>query len=223
MALVLSNKSWQKNTTPLGIEIVRIAERWANLKCVEIKANAGPCIDDVQQMFSGRVIAEAYCAKFVWIVIQEACEKMYIKNRLPKTASAKGMLDGSIKNNMVVQGKNGIAPGTVFARKSGASGGSGWHVGIVHSWDNDKFYTVEGNNDDKISYFHYEWEDIPKKDFWFIQTHRMSENFQYVQKTVTETVAAATKAVQNNPLPLIVGGAVIIGGIYYLSKRKKAS
>lgn len=220
-ATIAIDTSYKQNTTPLGRRIVEIADRWAQLKCVEEKNNRGQCIDKVHQLYNGRILNEAYCAKFAYVVVQEACEALNIANKLPKTASALGMLQGAQKLGMAVQGLSGIAPGAVFARRTKATGGSGWHVGLVRSWNDDKFFTVEGNNSDRIGYFNYDWEEIKSRDFWFIHTHRMSENFQYIQKTVTETAQKAKETVEQNPALTLALLAALGTGVYFIAKKKR--
>lgn len=212
MAAVIIDIKQRQNTTPLGDAIVQIADRWAAQNCKETTANRGVCIDKVHELYNNRVIAEAYCAKYAFVVVQEGCEQLNIKNILPKSASAKGILDASMKiPGFVIKGKQGIALGAVFVRRSKGTG-SGWHVGLVRHWNNDKFFTNEGNNGDRIGWFSYEWEEIIERDFYFIQTHKMSEGFQYAQKTVTETAKKIETTISDNKLPalLLLGAAGLV-------------
>lgn len=220
LANIALDVSYKQNTTPLGQKIVQVADRWSQLKCVEERNNRGACIDKVHELYNGRVINEAYCAKYAYVVVQEACEALNISNKLSKTASALGMLQGAQKLGMAIKGVKGIAPGAVFARRTKATGGSGWHIGIVRSWNDDKFFTSEGNNSDRIGYFFYDWEEIVSREFWFIQTHKMSENFQYVQKTAIETAEKVKETVTSNPLTTLALLAAIGGGAYYLAKKR---
>lgn len=135
--------------TPLAKQIIAEAVKWYERDCVETTKNRGLCIDQIHEQF-GEEWAEmrrrdAYCAKFVTIVLDDAFKKFNAKNPL-NTARAATMLDLAVKNLIPITDTPN--EGSVFYKKSSAPGSSG-HVGIVVRNDgNGKFVTIEGNAPD---------------------------------------------------------------------------
>jgi len=155
-----------------------------NNPCVEKPSNRGGCIDELKCYFynSGKssscskIGSEAYCAITAWSLVHKAFRNVGIDTAILskiKTARAVDLMNFS-RNNGVVVDKN-VKIGDIFYRKSGDPSASG-HVGIVVGFDNNYFYTVEGNNSFKLNGTKYQgvWEwkypfsDIPKRGFEFI-------------------------------------------------------
>ncbi len=157
--------------TALGTHIIREAERWLERQCAETSANRGPCVDEIHLRFGGTVKAEAWCAKFVWVVVDEACVQTGTKNRLPFTAGARALLTGS-DGKLRVDGNP--EPGAAFYRRSTAPGASG-HVGIVVAVESDGIYTIEGNTSDRVAMIRYDNQYMadPAHEMRFIHTELM--------------------------------------------------
>lgn len=153
--------------------IVSDAWKWKSRNCREVSKNWGNCITEIQQRFDSRTAArrEAYCAKFAWVIIDDACKSVGIKNKLPKTAGAKDMRD---KSKRVLRVNDVPAIGAVFYRFSSAPGATG-HIGVMIDSTESHMITVEGNNEDRIDIFKYKWDDVrnAKNGFSFIHTEEM--------------------------------------------------
>lgn len=135
--------------TPLAKEIVEEAYRWYERDCFETTRNRGACIDNIHEEFGEEWAAsrrrDAYCAKFVTIVLDEAFKKFNAKNPIV-TARAATMLDLAVRNLIPITDEPNV--GSIFYKKSSAPGASG-HVGIVvKNIDGVKFATIEGNAPD---------------------------------------------------------------------------
>jgi len=151
--------------------ILEVAAEWYKKNCVEQSTNRGICVDKIHELFDPQWItnrrAEAWCAKFCWVVYEEAARRSGTKNPLPRTAGARNMLDLSRKAGIPVDNKP--AKGDVFYRKSTSPGASG-HVGIVTDITPKGITTVEGNLDNRVAYYTYTWAQMmdPKWNFNFI-------------------------------------------------------
>lgn len=151
--------------------IEEVAAEWYKRNCVEERANRGVCVDKIHELFDPKWITakrpEAWCAKFVWVVYEEAARRSGTKNPLPRTAGARLMRDMSKDLGLRVDNKP--QDGDVFYRASESPGSSG-HVGIVTDVKADGITTVEGNLSNRVAYYHYDWDKImsPKWNFSFI-------------------------------------------------------
>lgn len=158
--------------TRLAHEIILIATQWYRRDCRESTENRGVCVDEIHERFSPSWIAqkraEAWCAKYAWVVVDEACQRLGIHNVLPKTASAVGMRD---RSSGVIRVDTTPAVGSVFYRRSSSPGSSG-HVGIVTAVTADKIFTNEGNLDDRVALHYYPERQVrdPAWRFSFIHT-----------------------------------------------------
>lgn len=151
--------------------IVRRAAAWYERGCIESRANRGVCVDEIHTLFDPKWVqskrAEAWCAKFVWVVFEEAARQSGEANPLPRTAGARDMLVRAKKTSLRVD--NLPQEGDVFYRRSSSPGATG-HVGIVTEVTSDGITTCEGNLDNRVAYYHYSWQKIndPSWDFAFI-------------------------------------------------------
>lgn len=159
--------------------INKVAAEWYKRNCVEERANRGVCVDKIHQMFDSNWIKskrpEAWCAKFVWVVYDEAARRAGVSNPIPRTAGALLMRDMSRKAGLKVDKKPEL--GDVFYRKSEAAGSSG-HVGIVTEIKTDGITTIEGNLSNRVAYYWYDWKDVTssKTDFSFIHASSQSKS-----------------------------------------------
>lgn len=159
--------------------IAEVAAEWYERNCVEERTNRGVCVDKIHELFDPQWITqkrpEAWCAKFCWVVYEEAARRSGTKNPLPRTAGARLMRDMSKKAGLRVDNKP--QDGDVFYRASESPGASG-HVGIVTDVKADGITTVEGNLSNRVAYYHYGWDKImsPKWNFSFIHAADESQS-----------------------------------------------
>lgn len=162
----------------LADRIVDVAAGWLKRGCVETTPNRGVCVDEIHQRFDPKWIAqqraEAWCAKFAWVVVDEAIrDDGGTDNPLPRTAGARDMLDKAYAKGLGVD--KSPAVGSVFYRRSEAAGASG-HVGIVVGVGGGQIKTIEGNLDNRVALHYYPdatWRD-PYWRFNFIHTERIN-------------------------------------------------
>lgn len=184
--------------------ILEVAAEWYKKNCVEQSTNRGVCVDKIHELFDPQWITqkrpEAWCAKFVWVAYQEAATRTGTENPLPRTASARAMLDLSKKAGIPVD--NNPKKGDVFYRRSTSPGASG-HVGIVAEVTSKGITTVEGNLDNRVAYYNYGWADLmdPKWNFSFIHA----------------SGSGVTKAGANGLLALVLVGTA---ALWYYNKKK---
>jgi LPXTG-motif cell wall-anchored protein len=206
--------------------------------CLETGTNRGECIDKISEIFNGKVVAEAYCAKFVWVVCQNALGE---NNKLPKIAGAKAMLDAAKKTKGLVVDRT-PKPGSVFYRKSTAAGATG-HMGIV-VWGDDKyFYTVEGNTQfclkagikcpdltqdnpklEGVGSHYIPYSDISSKGYEFIHTEYLlgDEQVDVTMNPIKKgTLITADSFNLDNTNIYIYAGLILatLGAWYYFKKK----
>lgn len=128
-----------------GAAILQEAKTWLN--CKETSANRSICVDKIHKEFSENWVSspDPWCAKFVWVVVQNASKRYAVSNPLPHTAGALELLNKSKKANIYVD--KVPTPGCIFYKKSNSASG---HVGFVAQVVGNKFYTIEGNSSDKV-------------------------------------------------------------------------
>lgn len=157
--------------------IASVAAEWYERNCVESSANRGVCVDKIHEQFDPNWIRnkrpEAWCAKFVWVVYEEAARRAGVENPLPRTAGARLMLTMSQKAGLNVTKKPEV--GSVFYRRSDSPGASG-HVGIVTEIKSDGITTVEGNLDSRVAYYHYDWNAVASRKWDFSFIHAASKS-----------------------------------------------
>lgn len=142
--------------------LIEKAELW--LGCKEVGNRSG-CVDEIHDYFDGKPIAEAWCAKFVWMVADLTAKDFRIKNYLPKEKSTLRMLD---KSKGTFRVDKTPTPGAVFFRKRETGG----HVGfVVEIRSNGEMITIEGNKSDSVSWGKYQQKDYAS--YQFIHTEEM--------------------------------------------------
>lgn len=231
--------------TVAGKQIIDTAAGWVTPSpgefCKEFTENRGTCIDTIGQYYDGRIVAEAYCAKFAWVVVEQGVG--HGNNKLPHVAGAKLMLDTAKKEKLMTVDK-APKPGSVFYRVSSAKGSSG-HMGIV-VWGDDKyFYTIEGNTGfclgcsdpncraegckkvEGVFSHYYKYSDIASRGFWFIHTEELlGSEMVDVQYNIKPGDLITP---QNLGIPLTAGNvsvatiAIIALGVgaYFVFRKKK--
>lgn len=156
-----SNLRYQPSITienQLQKEIVALCLEWIMKKqpkttWEEFGANKGEMLNMLKETFGFKKGAEAWCAMFGWGIIDQACKKVKGKNLLPKSAGAKDLLNKALATNTVIV-SDLPEIGSVMYRKSGDKKATG-HIGVVVSIENNGFYTIEGNVDDKVGMVFY--------------------------------------------------------------------
>lgn len=189
--------------------INEVAAEWYERNCVEERDNRGVCVDKIHELFDPKWItskrAEAWCAKFVWVVYEEAARRAAVTNPLPRTAGALAMRDLSKKAGLRVDNKP--QDGDVFYRKSSSAGSSG-HVGIVTDVKADGITTVEGNLSNRVAYYHYGWDKIMSPEYNFSFIHAADDS-----QSGSGTVFAST----NGLLGLVLIGTA---ALWYFNRKK---
>jgi hypothetical protein len=221
--------------TTAAQKIIDTAAKWVTPApgefCKEVTENRGECIDTISKAFDGRTVSEAYCAKFAWVVVEEAVGKD--NNKLPHSAGAKNMLDTAKKEKLMTIDK-APKPGSTFYRVSTAKGSSG-HIGIV-VWGDDKyFYTIEGNtsipflgkNIEGVGSHYYPYTDIGKRGFYFIHTEELlgtdTVDANYNIKPgdlITPQNLGIPMTAANVSVASIAVVALVVGA-YFVFKKKK--
>lgn len=179
-----------------GAAILSEAKKW--LSCKEISPNRSACVDALHKEFdvNWNGSPDAWCAKFVWVVVGNASKFYAVSNPAPHTAGALELLNQSRKAKIPVD-KN-PAPGCIFYKKSSGSTG---HVGFVAQVNGNNFDTIEGNSSDMVKSANRTISD----DMYFIHVEKMRKIY-FKNQTYFLTFAAL---------------AATAGGGYWLWKLKK--
>ena len=178
--------------TTYQTEIVKVAFAWLDKQCYEVKENRGKCIDEIHKKYSNVVRAEAYCAKFIYVVYNEASNNLSIINPLFKTDRAINVLLYNAKNGaIIIQGTKSheanILPADIMDRKSSSPTNSG-HVGIVVGVSGAGLKIIEGNaskgNLEGVLPIFYTWDKIrnSKYNFNFIRCWQQVKDSQEYKK-----------------------------------------
>lgn len=153
--------------------IIERAASWYERGCIESSANRGVCIDEIHTLFDPKWVqskrAEAWCAKFVWVVYQEAARLDGEANPIPRTAGARDMLDRARREGKL-RVDNLPQEGDVFYRRSSAPGATG-HVGLVKEVGSNGVVTIEGNLDNRVAFYTYTWAKINDPSWGFAFIH----------------------------------------------------
>lgn len=159
--------------TGFGVRIKDRADYWLSRQCRETKTNGGGCVDEIHELYGDKTL-EAWCAKFAYVVVDEAAAAYSIRNTLPHEKGAARMRDQAIKQK-IHRVDRVPAVGAVFYRRSLAKGASG-HIGIVVELHTDQIITIEGNAGDMIAVGHYSMGQVndPYWKFSFIHTELMA-------------------------------------------------
>lgn len=190
-------------------DIVDRAVAWYQRDCRETTANRGPCVDEIHERFDPNWIrnkrSEAWCAKFCYVVVDEAARMDGIKNPLPRTAGARDLLERSIKAGLRVDRQP--ARGSIFYRRSGAPNATG-HNGIVVGGraNGGGITTIEGNLNNRVSLYGYTNGQIEDLDFRFIHV---------------EDAAGAPLLAGSNVITTLLLLSAGIGTLWYINKGRR--
>jgi len=125
--------------------LVRKAELW--LGCKELTTvGASPCLNEITEYFNGKLTNEHWCAKFMWVVVDQTAKDFGLKTQLPKTASTSTMVSQAPKKGLRVD--TVPAPGSIFYRTREGGG----HVGLIIEVRNGTIKTIEGNTSNSVAY-----------------------------------------------------------------------
>lgn len=192
-------------TTKLGAEIVREAMRqqqiWVSSPCSEksnkIKCSTSGDIANFPYADSG----SAWCANFATNVVNNACKKLGITNKIGITASTKTVKSKAVSNGVAMDKQ--IAVGAIAWRSYNSSSG---HVAIVVQVTNDYIITIEGNAGDSIKIVQYTHDK-----FWKgVQTGEYAYNGHYVIHT--EQMGGEKGFTANNPFEEVITGENVATG-----------
>lgn len=158
MAKIQSYKPTKTIVNDLQKEIVAQALDWLYKKqpgetWEETSKNRGEMLNTLKKEFGFKRGAEAWCAMFGWGIVDQACKVVGAKNRVPKTAGALALLNQSKATNVIIV-EDEPEIGAIMYRKSGDPDATG-HIGIVVKVEDDAFWTIEGNVDDKVGMVKY--------------------------------------------------------------------
>lgn len=130
----------------------------------EISKNRGVMLNELKKTFGFKPGVEAWCGMFGWGIVDQACKVVNAVNNLPKTAGALKLLQLSEATNvMIVEDEPEV--GAIMYRKSGDPSATG-HIGVVVKVEDDAFWTIEGNVDDKVGMVKYlASKDTPPRYF----------------------------------------------------------
>jgi hypothetical protein len=140
--------------------LIKKGELW--LGCKELQsAGASACLNEITRYYNGKDTNEAWCAKFVWMVVDLCARDFRMKNLLVKTAST-----GVMVSTKSIPVDSTPAPGCVFYKTRPGGG----HVGFVKEiTTGNKLITLEGNMKNKVGWgSHANYEG-----YKFIHTEKM--------------------------------------------------
>lgn len=177
--------------TPLGAQIVAVAQAYHNRQCVETLPNRGPCVDELHKLFNGKVSPDPWCAISAWVWVDLAAQQLGVKNVLPKTAGARDMLNKS-ERVAGLRVDTAPAPGATFYRKSKAPGATG-HIGIVKTVTSWGILTIEGNHNDRVLEYHYTNAELANSANMFRFIH--TESMPGAPKAMTAPTSAAFSSI----------------------------
>jgi|GEM_PF-3935885 len=148
-------------STILQDAILERAAAWRDCDCCESMKNGGNCVDSATEIYSGKnPIRAAWCAMTVFCFYKQACERLGIINSLPKTASARGLLELATEAGFAVSNDPSEADFFYIPPRSGSTDSSG-HVGTVfYTGHSSYLVTVEGNSSQKLREVHHSWSEV---------------------------------------------------------------
>lgn len=125
---------------------------WIERQCYEQTQNRGRCIDYLHERYAPQWVDkqrnEAYCAKFVSVVLKEAFDKMGAKSPV-YSAGARDLLNQAKAKGIRIDRTPSAG---AFFYKAPVSPKYTGHVGIVYeNIDGNKFKTIEGNATDPVT------------------------------------------------------------------------
>jgi hypothetical protein len=188
------------------------AEKW--LGCKEESKNRSACVDEISRLYNDKVSSDAWCAKFVWAITNEACKKLNVDNPLKQTASTATMLSEAKKT---LRTDNIAGKGSIFYTTRTGGG----HVGFVTKVKDNLFDTIEGNTSSDSGEGDGVWaktRDTTKKDYTFIHLEDLDtiEN-NLIAPFALDVAVADPRTYIGSSLFAIVG----VGGFLLWRHKKK--
>lgn len=195
--------------------LIHKAELW--LDCKETSENRSVCVDKIHEYYNGKVVAEAWCAKFVFMITDLVCKDFGFKNFLPRTASTITMVNNAPKKGLRVD--KIPAPGSVFFKTREGGG----HVGFVIEVDGTIIKTIEGNHNDKVAYV----KRTDYSTYKFIHTEEMPQlngkrdegMITYEKQNIFYDMTYF--ALTDNNMYYLAGGLALLGASSYYFMKKK--
>ena len=136
-----------------------------NKKSLDPAAKA--CFAEIVTYEGGNLSNEAWCAKFVWMVLNKMCILFGMLNPIKKTASTIDLKAQAEKRNIPVD--RTPAPGCIFFRYRTGGG----HVGMVTEVVQDiEFRTIEGNSDNQVKQGKH---SLSEAEYYFIHVETLFE------------------------------------------------
>lgn len=195
--------------------LIKKAELW--LGCKETTTDRSACVDEIHTYYNGKTTAEAWCAKFVFMITDLVSKDFGIKNLLPRTASTVNMVNSAKSKGLRVD--TFPAPGSIFFRSRG--GGFG-HVGFVVEVKGATIVTIEGNMSNKVGY----GKHTNLSGYKFIHTEEMPKlnGKPDVGIVLLERpdwlYTLGNDLLTDNNYMYLAAGVGLVGGSYYLLKNK---
>ena len=193
--------------------ILKEAEKWLGCKT----NSPTKCTDEIKKLYNNKVNNEAWCAKFVWAMTNEASKKLGIENPLIKTASTATLLS-TAKKTIRTDSTPGI--GSIFYTTRTGGG----HVGFVTKINEHKFETIEGNTTNGSGEYGV-WNktrDMKTKDYQFIHL----EDLDTIKNNLLAPLQFELDMIFADPRSYISTGILLTGAfitykIYKKTRNKK--
>jgi len=174
------------------------------------------CLDEIKILYNNKINNEAWCAKFVWAMTNEACKKLGIANPLIQTASTATLL-ASARKTLRTDGTPGI--GSIFYTTRTGGG----HVGFVLNVDGNKFETIEGNTSNSSGEYGVfkKTRDTKTKEYQFIHL----EDLDTFKNNFFAPLQFELEMILGDPRTFLTTGIVLASGVtvwkIYKKNRKK--
>lgn len=184
------------------------AEKWLGCKTGQ------KCLDEIKILYNNRINNEAWCAKFVWAMTNEACKKLGVENPLIQTASTATLL-ANAKKNLRTDETPGV--GSIFYTTRTGGG----HVGFVLKIDGTKFETIEGNTTNGSGEYGV-WKktrDTKTRNYQFIHL----EDLDTIKNNFFAPLQFEIDMIFADPRTFLTTGIVLTGGFFawkFYQKRR---
>lgn len=160
---------------------VKEALNWVG--CTEVKSSPKyACFVEIVTYQGKELSLEAWCAKFVWMILDKVSKKFGKFTPLKYNASTIQMKKDAQAKGIAVD-KTAVPGSIMFKYRDG-----GGHVAIVSSVDGNKFQTIDGNSSDKVQVVK---RTITETDYYFIHVEKLFENNMLIMGLGTNWVLAA--------------------------------
>jgi hypothetical protein len=182
------------------------AEKWLGCKTGQ------KCLDEIKILYNNKINNEAWCAKFVWAMTNEACKKLGIANPLRQTASTTTLLAYAKKT---LRTDNTVSVGSIFYTTRTGGG----HIGFVLAVNGTKFETIEGNttnNSGEYGVFK-KTRDTKTKEYQFIHL----EDLDTIKNNFFAPLQFDLDLIFADPRSYITTGIILVSGFTVWKIYKK--